>query len=150
VRKAAVPTEHVTGYAPRLTALIGELAATHRSSRHLMQASAIRSYTFPSAWGPSNQEVTQDLNIYTPEQLRRRHTHSQRDSDVVRARSFRRPRRLILMASLVIVSLLGAGALWQSPLVSHKLKEYMTRSASSPTDVVSPSPAYRELPPSRR
>ena len=35
---------------------------------------------------------------------------SQRDTDVVRARSFRRPRRWALMAALVVVSLLGAGA----------------------------------------
>jgi hypothetical protein len=92
------------------------------------------------------QEVMQDLNVFTPEQLRPRHTRSQPDSDVVRARSFRRPRRLVLMAALVVVSLLGIGALWQSPLVSHKLKEYMARSASSPADVVPPSPAYREPP----
>lgn len=92
------------------------------------------------------QEVMRDLNVYTPEQLRRRHTRFQPDSDVVRARSFRRPRRLALMAALVVISLLGAGALWQSALVSHKLKEYISRSASSPADVVPPSPAYREPP----
>src|SRR5262245_4611905 len=70
------------------------------------------------------QEVMQDLNVYTPEQLRRRHTRPQRDPDVVRTRHFRRPRRLALLAALVVVSLLGVGALWQSPLVSQKLKEY--------------------------
>jgi hypothetical protein len=92
------------------------------------------------------QEVMQDLHVYTPEQLRRRHTRPQRDTDGVRVRSFRRPRRLALMAALVVVSLLGAGALWQSPLVSRKLKEYMTRSEQSPAVVVSPSPAGREPP----
>ncbi len=92
------------------------------------------------------QEVMQDLNVYTPEQLRRRHTRPQRDTDVVRARRFRRPRRLALMAALVVVSLLGAGALWHSPLVRHKLKEYMTRSEPSPAVVVPLSPAYREPP----
>jgi general secretion pathway protein A len=92
------------------------------------------------------QEVMQDLNVYTPEQVRRRHTRPQRDTDVVRARSVRRPRRLAWMAALGVVSLLGAGALWQSPLVHHKFKEYMTRSEQRPADVVPPSPAYREPP----
>jgi len=92
------------------------------------------------------QEVMQDLNVYTPEQLRRRHTHPQPDSDVVHARSFRRPRRLAWMVALVVGSLLSAGALWQSPLVRHKLKEYMTRPGQSPAVVVPLSPAYREPP----
>jgi hypothetical protein len=86
-------------------------------------------------------DVKQALNVYTPEQLRR-----QRDTGVVRARSIRRPRRLALPAALVVVSLLGTGALWQSPLVRHKLKEYMTGSGQSSADVVPPRPAYREPP----
>ena len=91
-------------------------------------------------------DVMQDLHVYTPQQLRRRHTRPQRDTDVVRARSFRRPRRWALMTALVVVSLLGAGALWQSPLVSHKRKEYTTRSEPSSAVVVPPSPVYREPP----
>jgi hypothetical protein len=86
-------------------------------------------------------DVKQALNVYTPEQLRR-----QRDTGVVRARSIRRPRRLALPAALVVVSLLGTGALWQSPLVRHKLKEYMTGSGQSSADIVPPRPAYREPP----
>ena len=86
-------------------------------------------------------DVKQALNVYTPEQLRR-----PRDTGVVRARSIRRPRRLALPAALVVVSLLGAGALWQSSLVSHKLKEYIPRSEASSVVVVPPSPAYREPP----
>jgi transposase len=35
--KAQVPSEHQTGYGPRLTALIGELAGMHRTSRRLIQ-----------------------------------------------------------------------------------------------------------------
>jgi transposase len=35
--KAQIPSEHQTGYGPRLTALIGELAGMHRTSRRLMQ-----------------------------------------------------------------------------------------------------------------
>ena len=62
----------------------------------------------------------------TPQNSCDAHTRPQRDTDVVRARSFRHPRRLALLAALVVVSLLGAGALWQSPLVRHKLKENMT------------------------
>ena len=92
------------------------------------------------------QEVMQDLHVYTPEQLRRRHMRPHRDTAVGRAHRFRRPRRVAVMAALVGVSLLGAGALWQSPLVSHKLKEYMTRPEPSPAVVVPLSPAYREPP----
>jgi len=90
--------------------------------------------------------VIQDLNIYTPEQLRRRHTHSQKDTAAVRVHGFRRPRRLALLAALAMVGLLGAGVVWQSPLVSRKLKEYRTRSEPSPALVVQPKPAYREPP----
>jgi general secretion pathway protein A len=92
------------------------------------------------------QEVMQDLNIYTPEQLRRHHTRPRQDTDVMRAPRSRRPRRWARMAAVVVVSLLGAGALWQSPLVSHKLKQYLTRPEQSPTVVVPPSPVYREPP----
>jgi hypothetical protein len=106
-------------------------------------------------------DMMQALNVYTPEQLRRRHTCPQRDTDVVRARSFRRPRRWALMAALVVVSLAGAGTLWQSPLVCHKIKENMTRSELSSAVVparpamrepplLPQSPAVREPPPSRR
>jgi general secretion pathway protein A len=97
--------------------------------------------------GPTTiQEVMQNLKVYTPEQVHRRHTHPQRDPDVGRARSVRRPRRVAWMAALVVGSLLGAGALWHSPLVWHKLKESMTRPEPSPAVVVPPSPAYREPP----
>jgi general secretion pathway protein A len=97
--------------------------------------------------GPTTiQEVIQDLNVYTPEQFRRRHTRPQQDTTMRRAHSFRRPRRLALLAALAVVSLLGAGVIWQSPLVSQKLKEYMTKPEPSPTVVVPPSPAYREPP----
>jgi hypothetical protein len=53
---------------------------------------------------------------------------------------------LALVGALVVVSLLGAGALWHSPLVSHKRKESMTRSEQSPAVVVPSSSAYREPP----
>jgi len=92
------------------------------------------------------KEVIQDLNIYTPEQLRRRHTRPQRDTTVVQAKGFRHPRRLAVLAALAVVSLLGAWALWHSPLVSQKLKEYMTRSEQSPTVIAPSSPAVREPP----
>lgn len=35
--KAQIPSEHQTGYGPRLTALIGEFAGMHRTSRRLIQ-----------------------------------------------------------------------------------------------------------------
>ena len=91
-------------------------------------------------------DVMQALHVYTPEQLQRRHRSPQRDTNVVRALSIRCPRRLALLAALVVVSLLGAGALWQTPLVRHKLKEYMMGSGQSSADVTPPSSAYRELP----
>src|SRR4029450_12947687 len=86
------------------------------------------------------------VNVYTPQQLRRHHTRPQRDTDMVRARSVRHRPSLALLAALVVVSLLGAGALWQSPLMRHKLKEYMTGLGQRSTDLVQPSPAYREPP----
>jgi transposase len=36
LRKADVPSDHTTGYGPRLTALIGELGGMHRTSRRLV------------------------------------------------------------------------------------------------------------------
>jgi len=91
-------------------------------------------------------DVMQALHVCTPEQLRHRHRHPQRDTDIVRARNFRRPRCWAWLAALVVVSLLGAGALWQSLLVHHKLKEYMMGSGQSSADILLPSPAYREPP----
>jgi len=97
--------------------------------------------------GPTTiQEVIRDLNVYTPEQLRRRHTRPQRDGTVGQTHGIRHPRRLALLAALAGVSLLGAGVLWHSPLVRQKLKEYMTGSEHSPAVVVPASPTYREPP----
>ena len=36
--KAQVPPEHTAGYGPRLTALVGEIAGTHGTSRRTIQA----------------------------------------------------------------------------------------------------------------
>ncbi len=91
------------------------------------------------------QAVMQDLNVYTPEQLRRRHTRPQRATTVRLAHGFRRPSRRVLLAALAVVSLLGAGVLWYSPLVSQQRQESTPRSAPSPA-VVPPNPAYREPP----
>jgi general secretion pathway protein A len=91
------------------------------------------------------QAVMQDLHVYTPEQVQRSHTRPQRDTPVRPASGFRRPSRRVVLAALAVVSLLGAGVLWHSPLVSQKGKESAMRSASSPA-VVPPSPAYREPP----
>ena len=91
------------------------------------------------------QAVMQDLHIYTPEPLPYSHTRPQRDTPVRPASGFRRPSRRVVLTALAVVSLLGAGVLWLSPLESHKGKESAMRSASSPA-VVPPSPAYREPP----
>src|SRR5262249_14164734 len=45
------------------------------------------------------QEVMQDLNIYTPEQLRHRHKRPRQDTDVMRDRSSSRPHRWARMAA---------------------------------------------------
>lgn len=92
------------------------------------------------------KEVKQELNLYTPEQLKHGRTRPKRDTHVVHTPSFRRPSRRVLIATLATLSLLGAGLLWQSPLVSQKLKEYITGSVQSPPVVIPQSPAYREPP----
>src|SRR5262249_10126758 len=56
------------------------------------------------------KEVIQDLNVYTPEQLRRRHTRPQRDTAVVYAGGFGRPRLLAILGAWPGVVLRGAGA----------------------------------------
>jgi hypothetical protein len=97
--------------------------------------------------GPTTiQEVMRGLNVYTPEQLRRHHTRPQRDTTVGQAHGGREPRRLALLATLAVVSILSAAALWYSPLASQKRQEATTRSEPSPAVVVLPSPAYREPP----
>src|SRR5215510_5684911 len=91
------------------------------------------------------QAVMQDLLVDTPAQVPHRHPRPQRDTPVRPASGFRRPSRRVVLAALVVVSLLGAGVLWLSPLGSQQGKESAMRSASSPA-VVPPSPAYREPP----
>ena len=91
------------------------------------------------------QAVVQDLLVYTPEQLRRRHIHSQRDATVRQAHGFKCPSCRILLAALAVGSLLGAGVLWHSALVSHQRQEATPRAAPRPA-VVPTSPAVREPP----
>jgi general secretion pathway protein A len=96
--------------------------------------------------GPTTiQEVIRDLNVYTPEQLRRRHTRPQRDTTAGLSHSGRRPHRLALLTALAIVSMLSAGALWYSPLINQRLREFTTRSEQNPA-VVPLGPVYREPP----
>src|SRR5262249_38392501 len=89
--------------------------------------------------------VMQDLLVDTPAQVPHRHPRPQRDTPVRLASGFRRPSRRVVLAALVVVSLLGAGVLWLSPLGSQQGKESAMRSASSPA-TVPPSPAYRDPP----
>jgi hypothetical protein len=91
------------------------------------------------------QAVMQDLLVYTPEQLRRRPTHPQRDTTVRPAPGFKCPSRRVLLAALAVGSLLGAGVLWHSSLVSQRRQEATPRAEPSPA-VVPPSPAHREPP----
>jgi general secretion pathway protein A len=91
------------------------------------------------------QAVVQDLLVYTPEQLRRRPMHPQRDATVRHTNDFKCPIYWILLAALAVGSLLGAGLLWHSSLVRHQRQEATPRAAPSPA-VVPTSPAYREPP----
>jgi general secretion pathway protein A len=91
------------------------------------------------------QAVMQNVHAYTPEQAQHRHTRPQRATTVRSASGFRRPSRRVLLAALAVISLLGAGILWHSPLGSQQGKESAMRSAPSPA-VVPPSPASREPP----
>jgi type II secretory pathway predicted ATPase ExeA len=65
------------------------------------------------------QAVMQDLLIYTPEQLRRRPTHPQRDTAVRHTHGFKCLSRWVLLAALAVGSLLGARVLWHT-LVSRE------------------------------
>src|SRR5215475_5466091 len=86
--------------------------------------------------GPQTiQAVMQDLLIYTPEQLRRRATHPQRDATVRQAHGCKYPSRWVLLAALAVGSLLGAGLLWHSSLVRHQRQEATPRAAPSPAVV---------------
>ena len=91
------------------------------------------------------QAVMQDLLVYTPEQLRRRPTHPQRDTAVRQAHGFKCLSCWALLAALAVGSLLGAGVLWHSSLVRHQRQEATPRAEPSPA-VVPTSPAYREPP----
>ena len=96
--------------------------------------------------GPQTiRAVMQDLLVYTPEQLRRRPTHPQRDTTVRQAHGFKCPGRRVLLAALAVGSLLGAGVLWRSSLVSQRRQEAPPRAEPSPA-VVPTSPAHREPP----
>jgi general secretion pathway protein A len=98
------------------------------------------------AIGPRTiQAVMQDLLVDTSAQVPHRHPRPQRDTPVRLASGGRRPSRRVVLAALVVVSLLGVGVLWFSPLESHKGKESAMRAASSPA-AVPPSPASREPP----
>jgi hypothetical protein len=96
--------------------------------------------------GPQTiQAVMQDLLVYTPEQLRRRPMHPQRDATVRQAQGFKYPSRWILLAALAVGSLLGAGVLWHSSLVRHQRQEATPRAEPRPA-VIPTRPAYREPP----
>jgi hypothetical protein len=91
------------------------------------------------------QAVMQNVHVSTPAQVQHRHTRPHRAPTVRLASGFRRPSRRVVLAVLAVVSLLGAGVLWHSPLGSQKAKQSEMQSAPS-SAVVPPSPASRESP----
>ena len=78
------------------------------------------------------QQAVTELNLDVPEKPTSRHVM--------------RPRRGAVAAGLVTVSLFGVGVVWQSPLMSRKLREYTAASVSSPLPVSPQRPIWREQP----
>jgi transposase len=64
--KAEVPSVHTTGYGPRLTALMGELAAMHRSSRRLIQDFCHSVLQFPISLGAVQKVIDRASQAILP------------------------------------------------------------------------------------
>ena len=92
------------------------------------------------------KRVLKELNLYPPKKPMRRPTRQKRGTNAAHAHGFMRPRRLALGAGIAACSLLGVGVILQSSLASRKLREYTTRSVSSPLAVVPQSPGWRDQP----
>jgi transposase len=66
-RKAQVPTKHATGYGPRCSALIGELAGTYENGRRMVQIFCASVLRGPMSLGAIQQvldRVTQAIDPY--------------------------------------------------------------------------------------
>jgi hypothetical protein len=88
------------------------------------------------------QQAIQEFNFYTPTNSMRRHTRSKPDARGVHPNSFRRPRRLALVAGIVAF-LLGAGVVLQARRMH---REDAMKSGPSPVVVSPPQPDWRDLP----
>lgn len=64
--KAQVPSEHQAGYGPRLTALIGELAGMHRTSRRLIQDFCHSVLRIPMSLGAVQKIIDRVSNAILP------------------------------------------------------------------------------------
>lgn len=64
--KAQVPSEHQTGYGPRLTALIGALAGMHRTSRRLIQDCCHSVLNLPRSLGAVHKIIDRVSHALVP------------------------------------------------------------------------------------
>ena len=92
------------------------------------------------------KQVMQELNVYIPEKTGSHSIRQKRQATGARIKGFMWSKRLALMAGIAALSLLGAGAIWQSELTSGKLRAYMTRTVLNPLAAIPQSPSAREQP----
>jgi general secretion pathway protein A len=95
---------------------------------------------------PIIKQVMHELNLYTPEKAGKHSIRQKRDATVAYVKGFIRPNRLALMAGIAALSLLGAGAILQSELISSKLGAYMTRTVPDPLAALPQNSSAREQP----
>jgi general secretion pathway protein A len=90
-------------------------------------------------------QAMKEFNFYTSENSMSRHTRPKPDTTGVHTRSFRRLRRLVLVAGLVAF-LIGAGVVLQSSLAPRTLREDTIKSGPTPTVVLPQQPGWRDQP----
>ncbi len=66
MRKAKVPSAHATGYGPRLTALIGEMAGIQGTSRRLMQDFCHSVWAMPISLGAIQKRIDRTSQALVP------------------------------------------------------------------------------------
>lgn len=64
--KAALPTAHAAGYGPRLTALVGEIAGTHGTSRRTIQTFCASVLHIPVSLGAIQQMINRVTQALAP------------------------------------------------------------------------------------
>jgi hypothetical protein len=93
-------------------------------------------------------QAMKEFNFYTSENSMSRHTRPKPDTTGVHTSSFRRLRRLVLVAGIVAF-LIGAGVVLQSSLAPRTLRELYRdtiKSDPTPTVVLPQQPGRRDQP----